>query len=98
MSDHDEVMERLDWLVKAVGYLLKLEPVDPEVPTGPVERPPDDAPPVQDTPVTNCLHNQQAIIDGYPTCAKCGTRLGPRSGVVGKNLQPGEAPWLARPQ
>ena len=82
MSDHDEVMERLDWLVKAVKYLLSQEE-----PAGLIEAdedmsehehfavrtPPKPAP---------CTHQHQQVVDGVVRCAKCMYPL-IQSGVVG---------------
>jgi hypothetical protein len=107
MSDYEELRERLDWLVSAVKVLLERETAKwHSVPDlegtvtvmGEVERPPSDTPDVQTerVPENQCLHNVQTIVDGYPTCGKCGKRLGPKSGVVGRTISQAEAVWNPR--
>ena len=101
MSDHDEVMERLDWLVEAVKHLLSNTAIQNPIlltdgTVREVVRPPSDTPVEQPVEASSCSHQHQALIGGRITCAKCGMPLGPKTGVVGKDLRPEEATWLAK--
>ena len=84
MSDHDEVMKRLDWCVAALKYLLSKDAGwQPEAVLGDLE---DEewVVPVHEPRPKACPHNQQVLVDGNVRCARCGTVL-TASGVRGRD-------------
>ena len=105
MSDHDEVMERLDWCVTALKALLGNQVVAPS-PEAPVVDDPElaDDPEVaamlatvQDTPPPRCTHQHQRKEGRNIVCAKCGDLLIAGSGIVDTSAGQ-RAPWLADPE
>ena len=89
MSEHDEVMARLDWLTQAVKHLLGREVVE-LTPLAEVERevPPDPVPTV--VPEV-CAHRNQSLrrTDSVLICADCGHPFG-ATGVISQPTNPEE--------
>lgn len=96
MSDHDEVMERLEWCVTALKYLLSQSAgYQPE---GQVEDYENDEEPepvlVEVSPPEQaaCTHGQQAKRGDAIVCAKCGYVIIPGTGIGGTASQHGAGP------
>jgi hypothetical protein len=87
MSDHDEVIARLDWLTEAVKVLLKQIPVayQPESTVAEYEGDTDeDAAMAEQLEATRavqpvvpvCTHRHQGIVGGHLRCIDCGFTYG----------------------
>ena len=99
MSEHDETMERLNWLVKAVTQLLLNSGDTPVLQAeGPVEEYENEPEPermVESAPApvqAVCTHGQQAKRGDAIVCAKCGFVIIPGTGIGGTSSQLGVGP------